>query len=174
MGILQSLYSYFGYGTPGRTDDPDPVTGLTSRDKYLIANSWAKVRKTPTESGVALLNVWLRKYPEHIQLFPFRDIPMSELPTNKKYQAHGNSIIYAVSSIIDALDEDDLLVTILTKVGETHVPRNATVKGFVDLKASILELFSSLFTEEEMKSWQKTLDVAFDVIIKSLKENGGK
>lgn len=52
MGIV---VSYVLPGSTGRTDDPDPVTGLTSRDKYLVKTSWAKIMKNPTDNGTALL-----------------------------------------------------------------------------------------------------------------------
>lgn len=52
---MGSVWSLFGYGNHGRTDDPDPVTGLTSRDRYHVKTSWAGVMKNPTENGVALL-----------------------------------------------------------------------------------------------------------------------
>ncbi|KAJ8936923.1 hypothetical protein NQ314_012128 [Rhamnusium bicolor] len=171
MGMI---YSLLGYATQGRTDDPDPVTGLTSRDKYLIANSYLKVRKNPTESGVALLNTLFKNHPEYLQLFPFRDVPIKDLPENKRYQAHGNSIIYSFSSIIDALDQNDLLVTILTKIGESHVPRKATEKAFMDLKDSLIELFSPIFNEEEMTAWGKALDVSFTVMCKAIRDTLSK
>lgn len=50
MGIL---YSYvLGYG---RTDDPNPITGLTSRDIYLIRSTWKIARSDPIKLGVDLL-----------------------------------------------------------------------------------------------------------------------
>ena len=44
-------------GSTGKTDDADPVTGLTSRDKYLVKTSWARLMENPTDSGVALLGL---------------------------------------------------------------------------------------------------------------------
>lgn len=52
MGVA---VSYILPSNTGRTDDPDPVTGLTSRDKYLVKTTWAKLMKSPADSGVALL-----------------------------------------------------------------------------------------------------------------------
>lgn len=50
MGLI---YSYLlGYG---RTDDPDPTTGLTSRDKYLLRNTWKEAKVDPVKLGVGLL-----------------------------------------------------------------------------------------------------------------------
>lgn len=49
MGLI---YSWLGYG---KTDDPDPTTGLTSRDKYLIKSTWSLVMKDAKRHGVELL-----------------------------------------------------------------------------------------------------------------------
>lgn len=54
MGMLWSL---LGYTNKGRTDDADPVTGLTSRDKYHLKKTWGVVKANPTDNGVALLNL---------------------------------------------------------------------------------------------------------------------
>lgn len=53
---MGSLWSLLGFENKGRTDDPDPVTGLTSRDKYYLRKSWVGVKADPTGNGVALLN----------------------------------------------------------------------------------------------------------------------
>ncbi|XP_018568473.1 globin isoform X1 [Anoplophora glabripennis] len=168
MGVL---WSYLGYGTQGRTDDPDPVTGLTSRDRYLIKSSWAGPRQKPTESGVALFLLFFKHHPEYKLTFPFRDISDEDLPTNKRFHAHANSVIYAFSSVVDAIDDPDMLVTILSRVGESHGPRKITEKSFFDLKDTLIELFSSLFTKEEMEAWKKALDVAIELIAKSFRES---
>lgn len=36
-------------GSTSLTDNPDPVTGLTSRDKYMVQSTWAKLRGNLTE-----------------------------------------------------------------------------------------------------------------------------
>lgn len=38
----------------GRTDDPDPGTGLTSRERYLIKTTWDVVMKDGTKHGISL------------------------------------------------------------------------------------------------------------------------
>lgn len=55
---------------------------------------------------------------------------MDDLSGNKRFQAHTNGVIYAFSSVVDAIDEPELLLTILSKVGESHRPRNITEKSF--------------------------------------------
>ncbi|CAG9767109.1 unnamed protein product [Ceutorhynchus assimilis] len=165
---MGTIVSYILPTNTGRTDDPNPVTTLTSRDRYLVKTSWAKLMKNPTDSGVALLSLFFQKYPEYVELFPFKDIPASEFSSNTRFRAHANSVIYALSSVVDALNDTDLLIQILTKTGSTHVSRNVTPDGFNHLKESAIELFSALFKNDEVEAWKKTLNVAFSVILKGL------
>ncbi|XP_056639327.1 globin-like [Diorhabda carinulata] len=164
MGIIWSL---FGYDT-GRIDDPDPTTGLTSREKFHIRTSWAKIMKNPTESGVALLLLYFKKHPYSKELFSFKNIPDEELPKSVQFKAHCNSVIHTVASIIDSLDSTDLLVIIIERIGTTHKPRNVTPKLFMELKETMLELFSSIMKKEEIEAWEKASQVVFTVIINGL------
>ncbi|CAH0564398.1 unnamed protein product [Brassicogethes aeneus] len=164
MGAVVSLFD----GNTGRTDDPDSTTGLTSRDKFLVTSSWAEVRKEPTENGVKLLMMLFEKNPKYLQLFPFKDIPLKDLPENKRFQAHCNKVIHGFNAIIDSLDNTELLVTTLLKVGETHKPRGVTEEAFLDLKDVIIELFSTFMNKDQIEAWKKTLEVAFATIIKGL------
>lgn len=52
MGLITSFFRT--HPNTGRTDDPDPDTGLTSRDRYLISSTWKTVMKDPLQSGMAL------------------------------------------------------------------------------------------------------------------------
>lgn len=54
---MGAFLSWIGVENKGRTDDPDSVTGLTSRDKYHLRKSWGIIKENPTENGVALLNL---------------------------------------------------------------------------------------------------------------------
>lgn len=164
---MGTVLSYILPANTGRTDDPDPVTGLTSRERYLVQSSWAKVMKDPTNMGVLLLKMFLGSHPQYIQLFPFRDIPADQLTEHVKFRAHANNVIYAFSAYIDALNDTDLLIQLLQKTGSSHIKHSAPKEGFIHLKEVLLQLFSSL-RPEEVAAWKKTLDVAFSVVLKSL------
>ncbi|KAL1494036.1 hypothetical protein ABEB36_009703 [Hypothenemus hampei] len=165
---MGSVASYILPQNTGKTDDPDPVTKLTSRDKYLVRSTWSKAMKTPADNGVLLLTMFFEKHPDYIQLFPFKDIPQEEFKQNVRFRAHANSVMYALSSIVDALNDNELLIQLLTKTGSSHVPRKVTPEAFIHLKEVTLELFAQLFKPEEVEAWKKTLDVAFSVILKGV------
>jgi len=159
MGIITSFLS----GSHGRTDDPDSVTGLTSRDKYLLQSSWDPIRKDLTSNGVTLLVLFFEKYPEEQQHFPFRDMPVKELNSSKKFQAHATGVMYAVSSIVDSVNDSDLLVNILIKIAENHKRRKITADSFWKLKGVMVELFKKLMSKDAVEAWDKALQVIFKV-----------
>ncbi|CAH1974436.1 unnamed protein product [Acanthoscelides obtectus] len=127
MGVLWSMLGY--KCAELRDDDPDPVTTLTSKDKFIIRSSWARIMKNPIENGIAILTLFFEDYPQHKQLFPFRDVPNKELGQNKRFQAHCSAIMYSLTSVVDVVDKPDLLVTILMKIGRDHVPRGVNEQG---------------------------------------------
>nr|CAI5864267.1 unnamed protein product [Callosobruchus analis] len=169
MGVLWSILGY--RRTELRDDDPDPITSLTSKDRHIIRSSWARVMKKPIESGTALLTLFFEDYPQHKQLFPFRDVSNKDLSQNGRFQAHCSAIMYALTSVVDAVDKPDLLVAILTKVGRDHVPRGVSEEGHLNLKATVLKLFATIMSEEELNTWKKAGNVIFEVILKGGREN---
>lgn len=52
MGLITSFFR-LGSNT-GKTDDPDPNTGLTSRERYQIQSTWRNVMADPTGNGMKL------------------------------------------------------------------------------------------------------------------------
>lgn len=168
MGIIVSYLN-------GQPNEPCPVTGLTPKEKLLVENSWNIVKKDLVGNGIQLFMVYFKQFPEYQKMFPFRDVPIAELPTNKKLKGHGTNVMYALSAVIDNLNNTDVLIDLLEKNGETHSKRNVPEKAYWDLKISVLELLQtglgSKFTKDTKDAWDKTLTVAFTVITKTLKEN---
>lgn len=83
------------------------------------------------------------QHPEYQKLFKaFADVPKDKLPTNGKLLGHATSVMYALNSIVDNLEDPVCLVELLHKVGSSHAPRNITRKHF-EVNISIF-LFSFL------------------------------
>ncbi|KAF7282706.1 hypothetical protein GWI33_002171 [Rhynchophorus ferrugineus] len=161
MGVYVSQL----WGT-GRTDDADPVTGLTSRDKYLITKTWARLSNgdAAVQTGVAIFLALFKKHPKYHQLFPFRDTPLEELPKNNRFRAHCVSLMYSFTSIVQNIENTVLLQELLTKQGVAHVPRKVPVHAYEELRIVLMELFSTLMNDEEQKSWEKFLKLGFSII----------
>ncbi|XP_063240268.1 globin-like [Bacillus rossius redtenbacheri] len=166
MGLLQSLL------WPGQ-DDPCPATGLTPRDKAAVRATWQLVRKDITLNGEALLVMFFETHPEHQKLFAaFAGSAPADLRGDKRLRAHANSVMYAVTSVVDNLDEPDVLVEMLKKLGASHRRHHVPQQGFVDLKGVILRLLSEKlggkFTPAARQGWGKALDVVNAVVFQGM------
>ncbi|CAH1183080.1 unnamed protein product [Phaedon cochleariae] len=162
LWMWNMVRGWTGHGVDtGRTDDPDTHTGLTSRDKYLIRTSWEIVMKDPTGNGIKLFIRLFEIQPKHQQVFPFRDIPISDLPENKRFQAHCNSIVYSFGSIVSGIDDHELLNSIAEKLGIAHAKRSVDRQALKDVKSALVDTFSFM-NQEQLESWSKLLDLAFE------------
>ncbi|XP_076686489.1 globin-like [Andrena cerasifolii] len=147
----------------------DQATGLTERQKKLVQNTWAVIRKDEVGSGVAVMIAFFKKYPEYQRYFSaFKDIPVNELPCNKRFQAHCASVITALNNVIDSLHDPGLMEASLIGLAERHKKRGQTKEEFQNLKEVILEVLRQAlrkqFTTEVAEAWSKTLDAAFTKI----------
>ncbi|CAK9796751.1 unnamed protein product [Anthophora quadrimaculata] len=157
------------------TDDNriDQATGLTEKQKKLVQNTWAVIRKDEVGSGMAVMTAYFKKYPDYQRYFTaFMDTPLNELPANKRFQAHCASIITALNNVIDSLHDPGLMEASLIGLAERHKKRGQTEEQFQNLKEVILEVLRQAlgrqFTTEVAEAWTKTLDAVFTKIYQVL------
>lgn len=75
---------------------------------------------------------YFKQYPQYHKVFPaFKDIPVDELPTNKKFQAHCQFIVSTLNNAFDAMDNIDLMAAILYSTGERHGRRGQSRQEFI-------------------------------------------
>lgn len=164
---MGSVLSYF-------VRDPDDhildtTCGLTGREKRLVRETWSVLRVNSINTGVAIMTRYFKKYPQYHKVFiAFKDIPVDELPANKKFQAHCQNIMSTLSNAFDALNDIDLMEAILHTAGERHDRRGQTRQQFIDLKGVMMEVMRDAlkmkFSPEVEAAWDKTIDVAFSKI----------
>ncbi|KZC04551.1 Globin [Dufourea novaeangliae] len=112
------------FGISSNDNRIDQATGLTEKQKRLVQNTWAVVRKDEVGSGIAVMTAFFNKYPETQRQFSaFKDIPLNELPNNKRFQAHCTSVITALSNVIDSLHDPGLMEASLIGLAERHKKR---------------------------------------------------
>ncbi|KAG6803880.1 globin 1 [Apis mellifera caucasica] len=147
----------------------DQATGLTERQKKLVQNTWAVVRKDEVASGIAVMTAFFKKYPEYQRYFTaFMDTPLNELPANKRFQAHCAGVITALNNVIDFLHDPGLMEASLIGLVERHKKRGQTKEEFQNLKEVMLEVLRQAlgkqYTPEVAEAWNKTLDMMFGKI----------
>jgi hypothetical protein len=70
--------------------------------------------------------------PRHLRYFKsFKDVHLKDLPSNKRFQAHCTSVMYALTSVVDSLDDTGCLIEILTKLGQNHQKHGISRQAFI-------------------------------------------
>ncbi|XP_029680031.1 globin [Formica exsecta] len=137
MALFRGLFNFF-------LDDSkvDEKIGMTEKQKRLVQNTWAIARKDEVSAGLAVMIAFFKQYPEYQKQFkPFKDIPIDELPKNKRFQAHSASIISTFSKLIEQMYDPELMHASLINLIEKHKNRGQTQEQFENLKQLMLSLF---------------------------------
>ncbi|KAG5894649.1 hypothetical protein JTB14_017362 [Gonioctena quinquepunctata] len=177
--IYISIFLILGFawsGTSGSIVDPDPLTGLTARDRDLVKNSFNAMRNTPRKYGKAILVTFFLHNRSAQKLFPYRDIPIDSLVSNPQFEKHSLTVQDVIASIIDSLDNSPRMIALLGKVAEQLVSLGATESLlFTQFQESMIDYLSPRMNAEEVGAWKKILKVAFDVMRGVVREkNTGK
>ncbi|CAN8004444.1 unnamed protein product, partial [Ixodes hexagonus] len=107
----------------------DAVTDMSSQEKQAVRDTWAAFKKDARTSSVAIFVVLFLKYPAYQRLFlAFSNEPTAELPRNARAIAHAITVVYAISAIVDTLDEPETAAELVRKVANNHV-RHTSVSG---------------------------------------------
>lgn len=161
-------------------DDPsldqlDPKTQLTARQKRVIEETWKLVEQDIRANGVDFFIAFFKAHPTYQKYFKsFAEVPMDQLKENRKLHAHGFSVMYAISSMVNNLDDIDCLVEILTKTGHSHAGRHIKIQHFEDLAVVFVDFLGdklgSILTPFGRKAWAQALGVINSVIGSALQE----
>ncbi|KMQ93555.1 globin 1 [Lasius niger] len=110
---------------------------MTERQKRLVQNTWAIARKDEVSAGLAIMIALFKQYPEYQKQFKsFKDVPIDELPKNKRFQAHCVSIISTFGKLIELMYDPELMQASLTNVIEKHKTRGQTQEQFEEVSSS--------------------------------------
>lgn len=99
----------------------------------------------------------------------FKDVPLSELRGNKKLLAHATNVIYAITMLVDNIEDTEVLVEMLQKLSKNHARRQIKLEHFEKLKGTLVGLLKeklgpNLMNEEAVNAWSKTYDVILSVV----------
>lgn len=105
-------------------------------------------------------------------------MPLNELTGNKRLLAHANSVLYAITSLVDNLDDPETLVEMLHKLAANHFKRGITIAMFNDLGVTLVGYLKSTLEPSQMDAaavtaWTKTYSVMSSVIQQGLDKASG-
>lgn len=137
---------------------------LSDDEQSAIKESWSFVWKDKKENGIKLFIKLFTKYPEAQQKFKdFRGISMEEIKVHKKLRAHALSVVYALKSFIDNLDDVETLAELVKKIARSHVERTVTEKEITWLVPVFIEVLEDIMADQIMEvhknSWTKLFEI---------------
>lgn len=113
------------FGFLGMSFEGDDTTGLSGKDKEILARTLDIVMQDRRKNGEKLFLTFFSKYPQHMQYFKdFKDKSVEELKGNRKLIAHGSYVLGSFDTIGKNLDCPDVLVELLLKIGNSHGKNN--------------------------------------------------
>ncbi|KAH8326120.1 hypothetical protein KR067_002116 [Drosophila pandora] len=150
---------------------------MNSDEVQMIKKTWEIPVATPTDSGAAILKLFFTRYPSTLDKFPFRDVPLEELPGNARFRAHAGRIIRVFDESIQLLGQDgdqEKLDEIWTKVAVSHIPRAISKESYNQLKEVILEVLTAAcsLNESQAATWAKLVDHVYGIMFKAIDEDG--
>ncbi|XP_002732485.1 cytoglobin-1-like [Saccoglossus kowalevskii] len=157
-------------------DIPDEVTILTPKEVKAISESWKVVYAKKKENGVALFIRLFQSVPGSKSLFKNLDGIDDEekLRNHPRLKAHGFRVMSSVNSLIESLEEGELLVQLLKDLGSSHSKNKVTSSHFDALGPVIIWLLQKengdSFTPAVKNAWLKGWGVMKSVIVGSLEE----
>ncbi|CAG2174255.1 unnamed protein product [Oppiella nova] len=143
---------------------------LTAAEKDIVRNTWALVRTDVKGNGSDLFLRLFDENPTYQGLFKaFKDVPKAELRGNKRFVAHVTNVMYNLSMLVDNIDDTDVLVEMLAKMGDNHNRHKTTLQMFVNLKTSLFGLLvdklgPTVMTADAVTAWDKTYSVILSVV----------
>ncbi|XP_033744578.1 globin-like [Pecten maximus] len=152
---------------------------LTEEEVKLLQASWEILAEDKKTNGVKLFIKLFRKYPAAQDKFrAFKNVSLEDLDydgettkKNRKMVAHGMSVMYALESYIDSLDDMDCLVELVRKTAKSHLDRSIGVKEFMWMIPVTHELIDYVTDGREnvnvggvKKAWTKIMTMVADIV----------
>jgi len=153
--------------------------GLEENDVSAVQESW-KIAKSVAklrDHGIAFFELLFTEHPSwRTEFFShLGDAPMEDLKKTPKFRAHSTLVMSNLDSWVKNLDELDMVVASVQKLGQNHAARGIMSAQFATIgEVVLLYLKAGLkdqFTEEMEVGWTKLLDTVV-AIIKENNEEG--
>lgn len=148
---------------------------LSDREKELIRSSWEQVKKNKKVFAVKIFLKLFTQHPSAQDIFEqLRGIPLEELKTHRKMKAHALRVFASLNTLVEQIDEEDVLVEMFSNVARTH-HKYEVGKAHYDLLGGVLiELFGeelgAEFTSDTQGAWLKAYGVMETIILNQCSE----
>lgn len=149
---------------------PDEATGLTEHQKQLVQASWRSFCNHNREYGPIVFLSLFVKHPEYLPMFRnFRGKSVSQLKDDPVFRAHGCSIGYHVTSMVESLGDPAALEVLVRRNATEHLRRKGVKPHhFEVLGQCLVDVLQAkeerLMTPAAIEGWGKFLALMVHII----------
>ncbi|CAG2244489.1 unnamed protein product [Mytilus edulis] len=145
----------------GTTSEP---SALSEQELEAINETWTLIWNDKKNNGIELFIKLFTHFPESQNFFKdFKGLPIEEVREHKKLRAHALSVMYALKSFIDNLDDEETLDALVRKNAQNHAERGVGEREVKMLLPAFLELLNEQLQEKttdlHKSAWTKLFGV---------------
>ncbi|CAK1595913.1 unnamed protein product [Parnassius mnemosyne] len=139
-------------------DKPNPMSGLTPRDIYAVQRSWAVMYAEAGKYGLELFIRLFRLNPVTKTYFrTIKDMNEEQLSKSFQFKAHAINLMSSINTAVTNLNQPEVVIALMNKLGETHKKRRVEKSHFEDVKAVLVDILRNdlKLTDDVISSWAK-------------------
>ncbi|XP_060070460.1 globin-like [Ylistrum balloti] len=158
---------------------------LSDNEVELLKASWEILAEDKKTNGVKFFMKLFTMYPDTKKMFKsFKDVPLELLDydgtttkKNKTMIAHATSVMYALESYIDSLDDLDCLEELVKKVAISHKPRGIGPAEFKLLEKVFLAVIEDLVKDDSLdlekikNAWKELIRLVCSIVKEAQNDN---
>ncbi|XP_071963062.1 uncharacterized protein [Antedon mediterranea] len=138
---------------------------ITLQQKWLVQDSWAYIEKDLLEYGMVFFARLLDENPTIRHLWSFGKMNYAteaELRADTSFQNHSRQVMEMIGRAIQGLDDLELLVPIISDLGQRHRMYGAKPEHFTAVHAALMYSYKKGLDE---KVWTADVNEAWDAVI---------
>ncbi|XP_026758525.2 globin-1-like isoform X2 [Galleria mellonella] len=155
----------------GNPDEVHPITGLSRRDVYAIQRSWSQLYSNPGKYGLLLFIKLFRADPETKSFFKaIQNIGEDEISKSFQFRAHAINLMTAINAAVVSLDQPEVVIVLMNKLGESHHRRHVEIKHFKVVKSVLVNILKTELKANQalVTSWDRFVDFIYKHIFEKL------
>uniref|UniRef100_T1JI21 Globin domain-containing protein n=1 Tax=Strigamia maritima TaxID=126957 RepID=T1JI21_STRMM len=161
--------------SPG-LDEVESASGLTLRQKKVVTEIWDLVKIDIKQNGIDFFIEFFKAFPLNLNNFKaFQNMTDDQLRKSKKLEAHATNVMYAISTVVDNLQDVECLTELLSTIGRNHIKRKITPVQFDQVGITFIKFLEnklgSRITPFCRNAWEVTFKVMNSIIVAGLQSN---
>ncbi|XP_041469276.1 uncharacterized protein LOC121419053 isoform X3 [Lytechinus variegatus] len=155
----------------------EPITSsLDERQKTLVRNTWKTLEKKGELHGSMMFAKLTSDHPDIGKLFSFggKNLSYGELLVDPDVRSHGIRVIDTLGSVIEDLDDMELVVQILEDLGQRHNSYNAKKTHIKAVGEALLftleQALGAGFTSDVKAAWTAVFNIVADTMSTKLSD----